>query len=503
MATQTVEDTTTTTTAQPAVRVDADPTSLLLDHNVRLSTEADKTLVESIRDHGVLQPITAVRTTDGGLRVRYGHRRTLAAISAGLTTVPVDVIGDEDDDQVARIVTQWAENEHRAGLTVADQIAAVEQLAAFGLSAAQITKRTKAKRADVDDALAASGSLLAVKAADRYDFLDLHHAAALAEFDGDDEATKSLVAAAKSGQFDHTAQRLRDERNREQANAAFATSLTEAGVRVVAQPGYNDKTVQRLDYLRDDDGVFTAERHAQCPGHAAYVTTGHGWVQADGQPVTDDPDVIEDDDAYEDDEDDDAETGDDGQVWAEFPLAVYVCTQPGDHQPRYASSNSSGTATSTGGGMTDEQKAERRLLIARNKEWKSAQTVRRDALRTLVTRKTPPKGTVTFIAAAFARGDWTLEKILRDGADLAADLLNTDTKGGRRTALTTAVRETTEARATVVLLAMVLACYEHATTMQTWRNPARGCADYLEFLAANGYTLADVERLVTQPDSAE
>ena len=194
---------------RPTVRVDADPATLLLDHNVRLTTTADKTLTESVRDHGVLVPIVAVRTPDGALRVRYGHRRTLAALAVGLPTVPVDDIADEDDDQVDRVLRQWAENEHRAGLSVADQIAAVQQLAAFGLSAAQITKRTKAKRADVDDALAASGSLLATKAADRYDFLDLHHAAALAEFDGEDEATKTLVAAAKSGQFDHTAQRLR------------------------------------------------------------------------------------------------------------------------------------------------------------------------------------------------------------------------------------------------------------------------------------------------------
>ncbi len=50
---------------------------------------------------------------------------------------------------------------------------------------------------------------------------------------------------------------------------------------------------------------------------------------------------------------------------------------------------------------------------------------------------------------------------------------------------------------------MVLACYEHATTAQTWRNPAGGSADYLEFLAANGYSLADIERLVTHPDTAK
>jgi len=65
-----------------------DPSLLLLDRNVRRDAAPDKTLVESVRDLGVLVPIVAVRT-EGGIRVRYGHRRTHAAIQAGQATVPV------------------------------------------------------------------------------------------------------------------------------------------------------------------------------------------------------------------------------------------------------------------------------------------------------------------------------------------------------------------------------------------------------------------------------
>jgi ParB family chromosome partitioning protein len=73
--------------------------------------------VASIREVGVLMPIVAVRTAEGAVRVRYGHRRTLAAIEADRTTVPVIVTGSDDADDVARIITQWHENEHRAGLS--------------------------------------------------------------------------------------------------------------------------------------------------------------------------------------------------------------------------------------------------------------------------------------------------------------------------------------------------------------------------------------------------
>ena len=73
----------------------------------------------SIREVGVLMPIVAVRTAEGAVRVRYGHRRTLAAIEADRPTVPVIVTGSDDADDVARIITQWHENEHRAGLYTA------------------------------------------------------------------------------------------------------------------------------------------------------------------------------------------------------------------------------------------------------------------------------------------------------------------------------------------------------------------------------------------------
>lgn len=73
--------------------VDVDPAELLVDRNARTgliergrsgSSAATRTLVASIREHGVLVPIVAVRLPDGQLRVRMGHRRTLVAVEVGL-----------------------------------------------------------------------------------------------------------------------------------------------------------------------------------------------------------------------------------------------------------------------------------------------------------------------------------------------------------------------------------------------------------------------------------
>lgn len=139
-------------------------------------------------------PIVAVRTEDGALRVRYGHRRALAAVEVGRATVPVIVTGADGADEAARIVTQW--HEHRAGLVTADKVAAVEQLSLLGLSAAQIVKQTRARKADVEQALATAGSALAKGAATRYEFLTLDQAAAVAEF-SEPETVKALIASAK------------------------------------------------------------------------------------------------------------------------------------------------------------------------------------------------------------------------------------------------------------------------------------------------------------------
>lgn len=56
-----------------------DPRSLLIEGNIRSDAALDAEFLNSIREQGVLVPIVAVQT-EQGLQVRYGQRRTLAAI---------------------------------------------------------------------------------------------------------------------------------------------------------------------------------------------------------------------------------------------------------------------------------------------------------------------------------------------------------------------------------------------------------------------------------------
>ena len=426
-----------------------DPAALLVDVNIRSDARLDADFLASIREHGVLVPIVAVRTAEGQIRVRYGHRRTLAAVDVGRSDVPVVVTGedgDSDAEQVTRLLTQFAENTHRAGLTTGEQVDVFTQLAAFGLTPGQIARRTRARKADVTAALAVAGSDLAKAASERYDFLSLDQAAAVAEFDDDSKAVKALVAAAKSGQFDHVAQRLRDERDRDRAATALAEALASQGIAVIEQPEYNDRKITGIRDLCHDGKPVTEEGHRDCPGRAAYIRPT--WTDA-------------------------------------LVQAVHVCIDPKTHGHELRHGN----GAKPSGPLTEQEKAERATVRENNAAWRSAESVRREWLRGFVTRRTAPKDAAVFIAQALSAADHPLRRALERGHPLGRDLLGTNSAED-------GIDSTQPGRAQMIALGLILTAHEDATGVHTWRNPGSAARRYLRYLAANGYTPSDVERLV-------
>jgi hypothetical protein len=57
------------------------------------------------------------------------------------------------------------------------------------------------------------------------------------------------------------------------------------------------------------------------------------------------------------------------------------------------------------------------------------------------------------------------------------------------------VRERYDTRVQVITMGMVLGAVEDATDIHTWRNPTDTVKRYFAFLAANGYTLCEVEQI--------
>ncbi|MDT7786925.1 MAG: ParB family transcriptional regulator, chromosome partitioning protein, partial [Pseudonocardiales bacterium] len=287
---------------------------------------------------------------------------------------------------------------------------------------------------------------------------------ALAEFDDDPDAVKALVTAAKSGENTaHIAQRLRDQRDTARAIETLTAQLTEVGVPVIAEPPYDEKTIRRLDHLRHDGQPLTPDTHAACPGHAAYVKRAYGQEKAE---------------------------------------AVYVCVHPRIHGHTDLNSR---TPSNSGGAMTDEQKAERRTVVANNEAWRSAEKVRRAWLTDFLTRRTPPKGTAAFLATVLLHDPHALSRACGNGHHRARELFRLghltdetdapETRRGRRTPADL-LDNATEARALVVTLGLVLSAHEDVWTTDTWRRPSTADARYLMFLTANGYTPAQVEQRV-------
>jgi ParB family transcriptional regulator, chromosome partitioning protein len=201
-------------------------------------------------------------------------------------------------------------------------------------------------------------------------------------------------------------------------------------VQVIERPGYDDRgSVKGLDELVTDKGKqITLAGHASCPGHAAYIA--NDW---------------------------------------RGPRIVYVCTQwtQAGHRDRY---NNGGRPASAP--MTEAEKPERREVIANNKAWKSAETVRREWLRLFLTRKSTPKGCAAYLAGELSRGPWELRRGMEHSHQLAATLLGLDHRKGQRDVIATATAGATDARAIVIALAIVLGDIEESTGTYTWRNPS-------------------------------
>lgn len=107
--------------------------SIEIAPNVRTATGLDKAsireLAESLKEHGLMQPIYVAKTEDGKHVVIAGQRRTLAAIEAGWTDIPAIVSAGHDGEDLK--AKQIIENLHRENLSLAETCQAVREMLAM------------------------------------------------------------------------------------------------------------------------------------------------------------------------------------------------------------------------------------------------------------------------------------------------------------------------------------------------------------------------------------
>lgn len=396
----------------------------------------------------------------------------------------------------------------------------VHQLALLKVSPTQIAKRTRMARADVDHAVAVGKSTTARDLTrhtnESTGELTLEHLAAIAEFEDDSDAVQKLIRAAHSYGITHTLAGLRSTREEAKERAVEAVALEARGLRVVVLDRSTEagQLVHRLDFLTDANGErLTVDIHASCPGHVAWPIKEWVWVDIDGNELPDD----DDDEAWTEGDDADDGDGDDPYAGARNVQrwhAEYGCDNPAAHGHVYIFSEHQGngkipSGSAAAGEKTEEQKeaerVERRRVIAGNKQWDTAEGVRRAWLRQFLARKTPPVGSLEFIAQGVAHADVALRVAFERNHPLAAELFGLDVPdhepaylyGRSRQAVLDMLDGATEKRQTVLTLGLLLAAYEAGLHRMSWRDggSGQGTHRYLRFLADHGYELCNTERL--------
>ncbi|KAA0093578.1 nuclease [Mycolicibacterium sp. P1-18] len=487
-----------------------DPTTLHLADNVRDDAALDANFLASVAEHGVLQPVTAVRAADDRIEVRDGQRRTLAARHAGLSTIPVYVLDATGTDTAARITHQMVTNDHRTPLTDAQRATGITQMLLSGVSVAKVAKALSMGRDTVTAARTATAST-AARTALQAGQLSLTEAAALAEFDDDPAAVQRLLEAAGQSTFDHRVAQVRQDRESARARAVAEKCYADAGFAIFPEhPEWRDTNRVLLRHLRTADGRQVTTDAVTDPVRWAVVLVENAVLvdATTGETV----DHAEVDWTTQRHPDRDAAAGTrharsvvEQTVWE----PDYYCLDPAgcgltlaEFLLRQRSGSHAGPDHTDGD--ADAARAERRKVLTLNKLGLAAQEVRRAFVRdTLVSRNTPPKGSAVFVAGCLERGPGLLAE--HGGRQLLGELL-----GLCGATVRDAVDQLTgDARAQVLLLAMVLAALEGRTPKDAWRctagqyTPAPGPADYLRFLAGHGYPLSDVERIVTGERTAD
>jgi ParB family chromosome partitioning protein len=148
----------------------------------RFDAEPLGELAESIRLHGVLQPLL-VRKLSDGYELIAGERRWRAARLAGLTSVPAVVRSDAGNDE--QLVLGLIENLQRADLDPIEEARGLHRLTEeFGLTHEEVAQRIGKHRVSVTQSLRLLAGCPAIQSAVAAGIISAGHARALVALDG-------------------------------------------------------------------------------------------------------------------------------------------------------------------------------------------------------------------------------------------------------------------------------------------------------------------------------
>ena len=143
----------------------------------RFDAEPLGELAESIRRHGVLQPLLVRRLTDG-YELIAGERRWRAARLAGITAVPAVVRSDSGND--SQLVLGLIENLQRADLDPIEEAGGFRRLTEdFGLTHDEVAQKIGKHRVSVSQSLRLLNGCAAIQSSVAAGVISAGHARAL------------------------------------------------------------------------------------------------------------------------------------------------------------------------------------------------------------------------------------------------------------------------------------------------------------------------------------
>jgi ParB family chromosome partitioning protein len=194
----------------------------------RIDEDALASLVESIRVHGVIQPILVSETLEG-YQLVAGERRLRAAKLAGLDTIPAVIRQLAERDQLELALV---ENVQREDLNAMEEARAYRQLIdEFGLTQEEIGRRVSRSRSSVANVLRLLDLAPAVQHALEADAITEGHARALAGLDHEGQRHLLDVIVSRGAsvrQVEDLARRLRDGQAPAPAAQPVATAAASA-----------------------------------------------------------------------------------------------------------------------------------------------------------------------------------------------------------------------------------------------------------------------------------
>ncbi|MEV0135754.1 ParB/RepB/Spo0J family partition protein [Dactylosporangium sp. NPDC050688] len=425
--------------------------------NIRDNAQALPGIVDNLLEDGIAGLIAPLIVIPFGEPDRYlavdGEQRYWSAVEAKQTYVQA-IIRDDLAGNVEQIISMLRQV-HRTDPTAHQLANGIEQLALYGMSDEDIARRTgyASERVTAARAVAKLGSTI-VQRAEQYG-LDIFQQSTLAEFTDDPDAAEKLLEEAEEGPFafDRAVEELRTARAAQQAATERRAELAAAAVTVLTErvDTYLNPTTQRVDALRTGDGQrISDEDHAACPSHAVAVFVGYG----------------------------------------SRPVEITYCTEwkarghvLADH-----------VTAARKGPMTEQEKAERRTVIANNKGMEAANAVRRKWLSGLLAGAALPKDADKLIAEVVADPGYLLGVWVNGGRKMLDELLSpgkTKRPGARRVPA-----RASKTQYQMITLAGVVAAHESAIARTSWRAPDAGTAAFLRWCTLNGYKAGKVEQLI-------